>query len=212
MIPRRGKIRRSIHILGSAFGSIGHLARGLWRGGSEKRMVLPLALFLCVLGFLLILAAPHDAAMRDRLNRDIKYREEFRPFAPVVPAEHASLFFELPRGGARLARFMSGVVPVRPEWRERLAAVTHVDGTARVQVLDREMEPRLHALLEAYGKRSGIPVLLNTSFNLAGEPIVNTVAEAYSTFRRCGIDLLVAGTVCVAKPRILHAQILENVA
>ena len=155
------------------------------------------------LGHRTILAAPHDAAMRDRLNRDIKYREEFRPFAPVVAAEHADLFFELPPGGARLARFVSGVVPGRPEWR---------DGTARVQVLDREMEPRLHALLEAYGRRTEVPVLLNTSFNLAGEPIVNTVAEAYSTFRRCGIDLLVAGNVCVTKPRVVRAQILENVA
>ena len=164
------------------------------------------------LGHRSILAAPHDAAMRDRLNRDIKYREEFRPFAPVVAAEHADLFFELPPGGARLARFMSGVVRVRPEWRERLAAITHVDGTARVQVLDRAMEPRLHALLEAYGQRSGVPVLLNTSFNLAGEPIVNTVAEAYSTFRRCGIDLLVAGSVCVTKPRVARAHIVENAA
>ncbi len=164
------------------------------------------------LGHRSILAAPHDVAMRDRLNRDIKYREGFRPFAPVVAAEHADRFFELPPGGARLARFMSGVVPVRPEWRSRLAAITHVDGTARVQVLEREMEPRLHALLEAYGERSGIPVLLNTSFNLAGEPIVNTVSEAYSTFRRCGIDLLVAGNVCVTKPRVVRAQILENVA
>jgi len=164
------------------------------------------------LGHRSILAAPHDVAMRDRLNRDIKYREEFRPFAPVVAAEHADRFFDLPPGGARLARFMSGVVPVRPKWRSRLAGITHVDGTARVQVLDREMEPRLHALLEAYGQRSGIPVLLNTSFNLAGEPIVNTVAEAYSTFRRCGIDLLVAGNVCLTKPRAVRAQILENVA
>jgi len=164
------------------------------------------------LGHRSILAAPHDTVMRDRLNRDIKYREEFRPFAPIVATEHADRFFELPRGGARLARFMSGVVPVRPEWRSRLAAITHVDGTARVQVLDREMEPRLHALLEAYGKRAGVPVLLNTSFNLAGEPIVNTVSEAYSTFRRCGIDLLVAGNVCVTKPRLARAQILENVA
>ena len=164
------------------------------------------------LGHRSILAAPHDAAMRDRLNRDIKYREEFRPFAPVVAAEHADLFFELPEGGARLARFMSGVVPVRPEWRDRLAAITHVDGTARVQVLERAMEPRLHDLLEAYGRRTGVPVLLNTSFNLAGEPIVNTVGEAYSTFRRCGIDLLVAGNVCVTNPRVARAQILENVA
>jgi carbamoyltransferase len=164
------------------------------------------------LGHRSILAAPHEAAMRDRLNCDIKYREEFRPFAPVVAAEHADRFFDLPPGGARLSRFMSGVFPVRPEWAERLAAVTHVDGTARVQVLEREMAPRLHALLEAFGRRSGIPVLLNTSFNLAGEPIVNTTAEAYSTFRRCGIDLLVAGNVRVGKPLMADATLLENVA
>jgi carbamoyltransferase len=164
------------------------------------------------LGARSILAAPHDAAMRDRLNRDIKYREEFRPFAPVVAAEHADRFFDLPPGGARLARFMSGVVPVRPEWRERLAAVTHVDGTARVQVLDPKMAPRLGRLLDAYGRHSGIPVLLNTSFNLAGEPIVNTVAEGYSTFRRSGIDLLVAGPVCVRKKREMQSLPLEDVA
>jgi len=94
---------------------------------------------------------------------------------------------------------MSGVFPVRPEWRAQLAAVTHVDGTARVQVLDPEMEPRLARLLELYCEHSRIPVLLNTSFNLAGEPIVNTAAEGYVTFRRCGIDLLVAGNVLVRK-------------
>ena len=164
------------------------------------------------LGHRSILAAPHDAAMRDRLNRDIKYREEFRPFAPVVAADQASRFFDLPPGGARLARFMSGVFPVRPEWRDRLAAVTHVDGTARVQTLDAAMAPRLHALLDAYGRRTGMPVLLNTSFNLAGEPIVNTAAEGYSTFRRSGIDLLVAGQVCLRKTRETQQAPLENVA
>jgi len=91
------------------------------------------------------------------------------------------------------------VFPVRPEWRDRLAAVTHVDGTARVQALDPEMAPRLHALLGAYGRRTGIPVLLNTSFNVAGEPIVNRAIEGYSTFRRCGIDALVAGPTLVTK-------------
>ncbi len=151
------------------------------------------------LGHRSILAAPHSAAMRDRLNRDIKYREEFRPFAPVVPIESADRYFELPKGGARLGRFMSGVFPVRPEWRVRLAGITHVDGTARLQTLERGMAPRLHALLEAYGRRSGIPVLLNTSFNVAGEPIVNRALEGYSTFRRCGIDALVAGRTLVMK-------------
>jgi len=151
------------------------------------------------LGHRSLLAAPHDEAMRDRLNRDIKYREEFRPFAPVVPEELADTYFELPPGGARLARFMSGVFPVRPEWRERLAAVTHVDGTARLQTLSRDFAPRLYELLLAYGERSGIPVLLNTSLNIAGEPIVCTAAEGYSTFRRSGIDVLVAGNVRVRK-------------
>jgi carbamoyltransferase len=153
------------------------------------------------LGHRSILAAPHAAGMRDRINREIKYREEFRPFAPVTTIEAADRYFELPPGGARLARYMSGVFPVRPEWRSRLAAVTHVDGSARVQALDRDMAPRLYALLEAYGRRSGIPILLNTSFNVAGEPMVGRALEGYSTFRRAGIDVLVAGPVMVTKRR-----------
>ena len=151
------------------------------------------------LGHRSILAAAQPAAMRDRLNRDIKFREDFRPFAPVVPIEYADRLFEMPAGGARLARFMSGVFPVRPEWRESLAAVTHVDGSARVQALEREMAPRLYDLLQAYGRRTGLPVLLNTSFNLAGEPIVSRAVEGYLTFRRCGIDVLVAGNAVVTK-------------
>ena len=89
-----------------------------------------------------ILAAPHTVEMKDRLNREIKYREEFRPFAPVVPPERAREYFELPEGGERLGAFMSGVFPVRPEWRERLAAITHVDGTARVQTVEPAKAPR----------------------------------------------------------------------
>jgi carbamoyltransferase len=151
------------------------------------------------LGHRSILAAPHDPGMRDRLNREIKRREEFRPFAPVVPSEVADRFFDLPSGGARLARYMSGVFPVRHEWRQRLGAVTHVDGSARVQVLERDMAPRLHALLESYGRRTGIPVLLNTSFNVAGEPIVTQALEGYMVYRRCGIDLLAGGCTLVSK-------------
>jgi carbamoyltransferase len=151
------------------------------------------------LGHRSLLAAPHDAATRDRLNRDIKYREEFRPFAPVVLEEEAHRYFELPSGGARLARFMSGVFPVRPEWRERLAAVTHVDGTARVQTITRDFAPRLYDLIAAYGRLSGVYVLLNTSLNLAGEPIVCSAGEGYSTFRRSGIDVLIAGNTRVRK-------------
>jgi carbamoyltransferase len=151
------------------------------------------------LGHRSILAAPHAIETRDQLNREIKFREEFRPFAPVAPIEAADKYFELTPGGTRLSRFMSGVFPVRPEWRSQLQAITHIDGTARLQSLERAMAPRLYSLLEAYGRRTGIPVLLNTSFNLAGEPIVNRVAEGYSTFLRSGIDVLVAGQTKVTK-------------
>jgi carbamoyltransferase len=101
---------------------------------------------------------------------------------------------------------------VRREWRSRLAGVTHVDGSARVQVLDREMAPRLHALLEAYGRKSGVPVLLNTSFNVAGEPIVNRAIEGYLTFRRCGIDALVAAPFFVTKNTSKRATLAEGMA
>jgi carbamoyltransferase len=147
-----------------------------------------------------ILAAPHTAAMRDRLNKEIKYREEFRPFAPAVPIEVADEYFDLPPGGAPLGAFMSGVFPVREKWRDRLAAVTHVDGTARVQTVERDKAPRFYELLKRYGRRTGIPVLLNTSFNLAGEPIVTRAVEGYTTFRRCGIDVLAVGRHIVTKP------------
>ncbi|HTQ43867.1 MAG TPA: carbamoyltransferase C-terminal domain-containing protein, partial [Polyangiaceae bacterium] len=146
-----------------------------------------------------ILAAPHTVAMKDRLNKEIKYREEFRPFAPAVPIELAAKYFDFPPAGARLGAFMSGVFPVRSEWRDRLAAITHVDGTARLQTVERDKAPRFYALLERYGAKTGIPVLLNTSFNLAGEPIVTRAVEGYSTFRRCGIDVLVAGNHLVQK-------------
>jgi len=161
------------------------------------------------LGHRSILAASHEPGMRDRLNREIKRREDFRPFAPIVTSEAADRFFDLPPGGARLARYMSGVFPVRPEWRPRLGAVTHVDGSARVQVLERDMAPRLHALLEAYGRRTGMPVLLNTSFNVAGEPIVTQALEGYMTYRRCGIDVLVGGNTLVSK-RSTAASLKES--
>jgi carbamoyltransferase len=178
---------------------IGRVAQDLAEGRIVGWMDGALELGPRALGNRSILAAPHTAQMRDRLNREIKHREQFRPFAPVVPIEAADRYFELPPGGKRLARFMSGVFPVRPVWREKLAAITHVDGTARVQTVERAMAPRLHALLEAYGQLTGIPVLLNTSFNLAGEPIVNRVVEGYVTFRRAGIDVLVAGRTRATK-------------
>jgi len=106
---------------------------------------------------------------------------------------------------------MTTVAEVLPERRLALAAVTHVDGTARLQVVDAETEPRLHALLLAYGARTGVPVLLNTSFNVAGEPIVNRAIEGYSTYRRCGIDTLVAGPTLVTKPVVAQPRRMKEV-
>jgi carbamoyltransferase len=146
-----------------------------------------------------ILAAPGPSSVRDRLNRSIKFREEFRPFAPAVPIEDAATFFDLPSGGERLGRFMSSVFPMKPEFRERLGAVAHVDGSSRVQTVDRTMAPRFWCLLRAVERKIGVPIVLNTSFNLAGEPIVSSAVEGYSTFQRSGIDLLVGGNTIVRK-------------
>ena len=145
-----------------------------------------------------ILADPRRADMKDLLNAKVKFREAFRPFAPAVLAERAGDFFE---GAAdRRFPFMTVVLPVRPEKRAVIPAVTHFDGTGRLQTVDRETHGRFHALVEAFARLTGVPVVLNTSFNLAGEPIVCTPADAVSTFRRSGLDALVAGDCLCLKP------------
>ena len=147
-----------------------------------------------------ILASPRRADMKDIVNTKIKFREPYRPFAPSVPAEHAAKYFELPGLEAQLTtRFMLVVTPVRDEAKSAIPAVTHVDGSARLQTVDRETNPRYHRLIEAVGQATGVPVLLNTSFNLRGEPIVNTPEEALSTFQRSGMDALVLGETIVFK-------------
>jgi carbamoyltransferase len=135
-----------------------------------------------------ILADPRQEATRDRVNR-IKNREPWRPLAPVVPAGRAAEFFEL-RGESP---FMLQAVQVRSEARARIPAVVHVDGSARPQTVAAGQNPRLHALLEAFGARTGVPVLLNTSFNDADEPIVCTPGDAIRTFLRTGLDALLLG-------------------
>jgi carbamoyltransferase len=149
-----------------------------------------------------ILADPRAAAMKDIVNTKIKFREPYRPFAPSVPVEHAARFFELPEPARHLpARFMLLVTPVRDAARDCIPAVTHVDGSARLQTVVRETNPRYHALISAFGAATGVPVVLNTSFNLRGEPIVNTPAEALSTFQRSGMDALVLDRTIVFKER-----------
>ncbi len=140
------------------------------------------------LGSRSLLADPRKLENKEKLNRVIKRRESFRPFAPVVMQEFAAGIFEL---GKQDSPFMLRTVPVKAEWRIKIPAAIHVDGSARVQTLKKETNPELHALLAAFHELSQVPVLLNTSLNTAEEPIVNTAQEALDLFRRTSIDILV---------------------
>jgi carbamoyltransferase len=140
--------------------------------------------------------------MRDHENAAIKFRETFRPFAPSVLADRAEEFFDLP-DARRLypARFMLYVVPVHERRRSEIPAVTHVDGTARPQVVHSATSPLYHGLISRFEECTGVPALLNTSFNLRGEPIVASPSDALSTFERSGLDALVIDDCLIDKPR-----------
>lgn len=147
------------------------------------------------LGSRSILADPTRPEMKDLLNTCVKHREEFRPFAPSVLEEEAGNYFE----GCASSPFMLFVYPVRPEQRDRLPAITHVDGTARVQTVSRDTQPRYYKLIEAFARRRGVPVIINTSFNVMGEPIVNTPEDAVRCFYSTGMDALVIDGYVVVK-------------
>jgi carbamoyltransferase len=134
------------------------------------------------------LADPRSDSVRQAMNEKIKKRELFRPFAPSVKAESAADYFEL----GQESPFMTIVVPVRPEKRHAIPAVTHVDGTARPQTVSRAVNPKYWRLLDEFEQRTGVPVLLNTSFNIQ-EPIVCTPADALKTFADSGVDALAIG-------------------
>jgi carbamoyltransferase len=148
-----------------------------------------------------ILADPRRADMKHLVNLKIKFREPFRPFAPSVLVERTAEYFDLPDAAKHYpARFMLYVVNVREDKRAVIPAVTHVDGTGRVQTVRRDVNPRYYRLIEAFGEATGVPIVLNTSFNLRGEPIVNTPAEAFRTFSESGMDALVLGDCLIDKP------------
>lgn len=150
------------------------------------------------LGHRSILADPRPAKMKDTVNEKIKFRELFRPFAPSALGGLAGEWFDL--GGSPAPdpyRFMLATAPVRADRRERLGAVTHVDGSARVQTVFPDQDPLYHRLIESFGAATGVPVVLNTSFNLKGEPIVETPEDAVATFLASGMDALVVGPLLV---------------
>jgi len=145
-----------------------------------------------------ILADPRNPIMREHVNRLIKKREGFRPFAPAVVTEAAAEFFNIEEGEATTFAHMLFVVPVRQQYRAQLPAITHVDGSARVQTVGREQNERFWLLLSEFGRLTGVPILLNTSFNIRGQPIVCTPKEAIETFVEANLDALVIGNYVLA--------------
>jgi carbamoyltransferase len=141
-----------------------------------------------------ILADPRRPDMREIINTRIKRREPFRPFAPSVLEEAHAEYFE----GSVPDPFMAQVYPVRADKRSVIPAVTHVDGSGRVQTVSREANPIYWRLIRAFERRTGVPVVLNTSFN-ESEPIVHRPAEALDCFLRTAMDVLVLGRVVVAR-------------
>ena len=144
-----------------------------------------------------ILADPGNPGMRDRINAMVKKREAFRPFAPAVSREQVNVWFEVPQ--AADLPYMIATVNVREEHRAKLPAITHVDGSARVQTVSASDNPDFHRLLQAIGKATGREMVLNTSFNVKGQPIVNTPHEAITTFLGTGIEFLFMENLLVAR-------------
>lgn len=146
-----------------------------------------------------ILADPRRPETKDVVNNKIKFREPFRPFAPAVLVEESQNYFDLPDPENNMpARFMLLVVPVHEKKMETIPAVNHL-GTARIQTVHQDTSPLYYQLIQDFGEAAGVPVLLNTSFNVRGEPIVNTPHDALNTFINSGIDKLVMGNYILEK-------------
>ena len=147
------------------------------------------------LGSRSILADPRDPEMNARVNNAVKFREWWRPFAPSMLAEAASEYLETTPDSP----FMIVTAQVRAEKRSVIPSVTHVDGSARPQTVEQDVNPLYYRLIQEFGRRTGVPVIMNTSFNLRGEPIVCTPTDAIRTFYSSGLDALVLGDRLVEK-------------
>lgn len=142
-----------------------------------------------------ILANPTLPHMKDKINAEVKHREAYRPFAPSAIVEKQSVYFD----NIGDSPFMLKVCPVRPEMRDKLPAITHVDGSARLQTVSRDINPMYHDLISKFGEKTGVPVLLNTSFNIMGEPIVESPVNAMRCFFSTGLDALALGSYLIRK-------------
>jgi len=144
-----------------------------------------------------ILADPRSADMKDVVNRAVKFREPFRPFAPAVLRERQEEFFRIGQAGD--VPFMEKVYPVQPQHAATIPAVVHVDGSCRVQTVDKELSPKFHEVISEFERLTGVPVLMNTSFNLNGEAIVCSPEDALRTFYTCGLDALAIEDCLIVK-------------
>lgn len=149
------------------------------------------------LGHRSILADPRNPKMKDIVNSKIKFREEFRPFAPAVLAEYTEDYFQGISGN--LGKFMLGTFKATLKAKKLAPAIVHVDGTSRAQIVDKNYSGRLRRVLELFFRKTAVPILLNTSFNLKGQPIVNSPQDAYKTFIKCGLDILILENYIIEK-------------
>lgn len=172
----------------------GLLADGKIMGWLQGRMEIgPRAL-----GNRSILANPAFPDMKDKINAEVKHREAYRPFAPSTPVEEKDRYFDI-KGESP---FMLKVCDVREPMKQVIPAITHVDGSARLQTVDRKVNPRYYDLITQFGRKTGVPVLLNTSFNIQGEPIVESPLQAIRCFYSTGLDCLAMGSFLIRKPQV----------
>jgi carbamoyltransferase len=151
------------------------------------------------LGARSILSNPCNPKMQHILNEKVKHREKFRPFAPVVCVDDALTYFDCDDPIPEPTDYMLMVYPIREQWRAKIPAVTHVDGSGRLQTIREDQNPLYYDLIKEFGKLSGIPILINTSFNIRGEPIVCTPFDAYKCMMGTGIDYLVLGRYLIRR-------------
>jgi carbamoyltransferase len=143
-----------------------------------------------------ILADPRRADMKDRINALVKFREAFRPFAPSILHEFGDEYFE----AYQESPYMERTLRLRPEVRNQVPAVVHVDGTGRLQTVREEWNPRYYRLIRAFYERTGVPMLLNTSLNIMGKPIIHSVEDALALFYTTGLEALVVGDRIIDSP------------
>jgi carbamoyltransferase len=146
-----------------------------------------------------IIADPRKPEMKDILNSRVKHRQPFRPFAPLVLEERSDEIFLGPGDSP----YMLMAKQVHPDWKDKIPAVVHVDGTARVQTVSEKTNPRLYRLLKEFEALTGVPVLVNTSFNTRGEPIVCSPRDAVESFCTTPLDALAIGSFLLEKPTLL---------